>query len=173
MVIRTIVIIIILFSSLTFFISDINLIKPQHTTNKELIGSNTSNTVKNDVSDEILNQEIKSYFYKVAAVPYKVDFGETKSPEEFWKLGYGDCDDKSYAFADYLNKKGVQNIEICKVFNENTGYGHCFVLIDGYVYDPTSEPPLYKANQEKYLKYLEKQGFTMVIKTNDLNSRRD
>jgi len=173
MVIRTIMIIIIMFSSLTLFISDINPIKPHHETIKEVIDSKVANTIKNDISDRILSQEIKSNFYKVAAVPYKLDYGDTKTPEEFWKLGYGDCDDKSYAFVDYLNKKGVKNIEICKVFNLNTGYGHCFVLIDGYAYDPTSEPPLYKVNQKKYIKYLEKQGFTIVIKTNNLNPRRD
>ena len=111
------------------------------------------------------NQDVKEYFQKVAEVPYKADYTSTKpkKPVEFWKDNYGDCDDKSIAFADYLYVKGAQDVKIVIINHESNKYAHACVMWNGRIFDATSQPPLYNIDSDRYFNFLEKQGFKLRV----------
>ncbi|MGF7119178.1 hypothetical protein J2749_002191 [Methanobacterium oryzae] len=116
-----------------------------------------------NISKEINPEEdeIKNYFQKVAEVPYIPNYTSTtpKKPAQFWKDNYGDCDDKSTAFADYLYKRGAKNIKMVSITHESQEYAHACVMWNDRIFDPTAKPPIYNMEQEKYFNFLLKQGF--------------
>ena len=111
------------------------------------------------------NPDIKKYFQKVVKVPYKANYNSNapKKPAQFWKDNYGDCDDKSVAFADYLNKIGAEDIKIVIIRHNSKKYSHCEVIWKNHIFDATAEPSVYNMDQTKYFNYLKKMGFNLRI----------
>ena len=111
------------------------------------------------------NLYIQKYFKKVVDVPYKANYTSTvpKTPSQFWKDNYGDCDDKSVAFADYLHKIGVKNVKLVTVVHSSGKYAHCAVMWNNHIFDATAEPPIYNMNQTKYYNLVRKKGFSSWI----------
>lgn len=111
------------------------------------------------------NPHIKRYFQKVARVPYKANYKSNvpKKPTQFWKDNYGDCDDKSTAFADYLNRTGAEDVKIVIILHDSNKYSHCAVIWKNHIFDAAAEPPVYNMNQTKYFKFLKKMGFNLQI----------
>lgn len=98
-----------------------------------------------DYSDYIYDNgdgtlDVKPMFWVITNMPYEFA-AERKTPEEFWALGYGDCDDKSYAFAHYLyyavNPKAPIYIVHCVDYSSDIG--HAYVSVQGEFYDPAME----------------------------------
>lgn len=126
-------------------------------------GANPYTTSTDKINPD--NPDIQKYFQKVAKVPYKANYDTNapKKPAQFWKDNYGDCDDKSAAFADYLNRMGAEDIKIVIILHNSKKYSHCVVIWKNHVFDPTVEPPLYNMEQTKYFNYLKKMGFNLQI----------
>lgn len=74
------------------------------------------------------------FFQKVHNVPYYTNGSDAQLPSEFWMNNYGDCDDKSMAFADYLYFQGYKPIICTRQGRIGT---HSYLILDGLVYDPT------------------------------------
>jgi len=111
------------------------------------------------------NQDVKNYFQKVADVPYKADYISTKpkNPAQFWKDNFGDCDDKSIAFADYLYNIGAEDVKVVVINHESNKYAHACIMWKGKIFDATAKPPIYDMDPDRYFNFLEKQGFTLRI----------
>lgn len=111
------------------------------------------------------NPQIKKYFKKVANVPYKANYKSNvpKKPSQFWKDNYGDCDDKSTAFADYLNRTGAEDVKIVIIRHDSNKYSHCAVIWKNHIFDAAAEPPVYNMDPAKYFKFLKKRGFNLQI----------
>ncbi len=138
----------------TFF-SKINLIS--------INGSNQYTTSTDKINPD--NPNIKKYFQKVAEVPYKSDDDSSvpKKPAQFWKDNYGDCDDKSAAFADYLNRIGAEDIKIVIIRHNSKKYSHCVVMWKNHIFDATVEPPVYNMDPTEYFNCLKKKGLNLQI----------
>ncbi len=111
------------------------------------------------------NPYIEKYFQKVVKVPYKANYNSNapKKPAQFWKENYGDCDDKSAAFADYLDRMGAEDIKIVIILHDSKKYSHCAVIWKNHIFDATAEPPIYNIDPTKYFNYLKKTGFNLQI----------
>jgi hypothetical protein len=108
--------------------------------------------------------EIHVYFNKVADVPFKPTIGFVQ-PYQFWRNGYGDCNDRALAFATYLHGIGVNDVHICCIYEFREGHyviqedgslGHCFVVWNNQVYDPCYSPDqrYYAVNVTEYRQHL-------------------
>ena len=126
---------------------------------KEETKEKLQDSSKEDISPD--NPEVKNYFQKVAEVPYIANYTSTtpKKPAQFWKDNYGDCDDKSTAFADYMYHKGAKDLKMVSITHESQEYGHACVMWKDRIFDPTSEPPIYNMEQKRYFNFLQKQDF--------------
>ncbi|MGB9980289.1 hypothetical protein [Methanobacterium sp.] len=111
------------------------------------------------------NPEIKKYFKKVSKVPYKANYKSNapKDPDQLWKDNYGDCDDKSTAFADYLYKIGAEDVKIVKILHDSKEYAHCAVIWKNHIFDASADPPVYNMNETRYFNFLKKKGFNLKI----------
>ena len=111
------------------------------------------------------NPNIKEYFHKVVKVPYKADYNSSipKKPVQFWKDNYGDCDDKSAAFADYLNRIGAEDVKIVIIVHNSREYSHCVVMWKNHIFDPSLVPPIYNMEKTKYFSSLKKNGFNLQV----------
>jgi hypothetical protein len=141
----------------------INPLTPQNTFPKVAGASKTETTTKKEINPN--NPDVKKYFQKVANVPYKADYTSTvpKKPAKFWKDNYGDCDDKSTAFADYLYNIGAEDVKLVSITHQSQKYGHVCVMWKGRIFDATAAPPIYNMDQEKYFNYLLTQGFNLRV----------
>jgi hypothetical protein len=121
----------------------------------------SSNSKKENLNP--YNPEIKKYFYKVADVPYKPNYTSNvpKTPAKFWKDNSGDCDDKSVAFADYLNRIGAEDVKLVTITHESGKYAHSVVMWKNYIFDAAAEPPIYNMNRATYYNFVEKKGFKL------------
>ena len=128
-----------------------------------ITGSNQYTTSAGKINPD--NQDIKKYFHKVAEVPYKSDDDSSvpKKPAQFWKDNYGDCDDKSAAFADYLNRIGAEDIKIVIIRHNSKKYSHCAVIWKNHIFDATVKPPVYNMDPTEYFNSLKKMGFNLQI----------
>lgn len=125
---------------------------PQNTTQPENV-----TTTKSSPEDED-----RQYFDKVHEVPYEINYNAyyPKKPDRFWSDNYGDCDDKSVAFADYLYKKGVRDIWIVTISSPSKNYGHACLEWQNRIFDPTINPPVYNMSRESYYNFVSEDGFT-------------
>jgi hypothetical protein len=105
-----------------------------------------------------LSPEVQAKFEEIYHMPYVLDLGPTKSVSEFYQLGYGDCDDKSNAFASYLVDQGVTNVNIVHSSGKSSGIGHAYVSWNGYAYDEVDAS--YHIPDAQYEKELREEGFT-------------
>ena len=103
---------------------------------------------------------VEDIFYRIANMPYKIDPGDTKSVQEFYSLGYGDCDDKSIALAYELYQLGYRDIYIVVADGSEVNLKHAYVKFQGRIFDAT--PPIYYNVSEAYYEdYLIGNGFEM------------
>lgn len=111
------------------------------------------------------NQDVKNYFQKVVDVPFKADYTSTKpkKPTKFWKDNFGDCDDKSTAFADYLYNIGAEDIKMVTIVYKSQEYAHACVMWKGRIFDASAEPPIYNMDPDRYFNFLEKKGFKLRV----------
>lgn len=107
--------------------------------------------------------EIKKYFFKVAGVPYKPNYTSNvpKTPAKFWKDNSGDCDDKSIAFADYLNGIGAEDVKVVTITHESGKYAHSVVMWKNHIFDASAEPHIYNMDRAAYYNFVEKKGFKL------------
>lgn len=109
------------------------------------------NTASGDYFNSNITDEdylIQKEFQKIHDTKYDYSNFHTKSPEEFWKDGWGDCDDKSVAFVSYLKDRNISNIKYVRIYR----YGivsHVFVLWHKKAYDPAEGE--YGINYVQYL----------------------
>lgn len=128
---------------------------PQITENK------TQTVVEQKISPE--DKDVQAMFLKIHNMQY-VESGTPQTVAQFWANGYGDCDDKARAFADYLDSKG-EKVRLGKITHRD-GYGHTYVIWRGKVYDPTTIDPkgdkmmYYGVDEKRFLKTFELLGFT-------------
>ncbi len=140
----------------------------QNNSNGEITYNNIPALNQSDISRNNINADnlnIQKYFQKVANVPYRANYTSTKpkTPAKFWKDNYGDCDDKSVAFADYLYKIGAEDVKIVTIVHNSNKYAHCVVMWKNRIFDATADPPIYNMDPEKYYNFIEKQGFKLWI----------
>ena len=131
-----------------FFTIFIVLPASQSPPQQNILASNhTSSAEKIDHYDP----PVRKYFQKVAAVPYRANYtsGIPKTPAKFWKDNYGDCDDKSVAFADYLYKIGVKDVKLVTIVHNSGKYAHCAVMWENHIFDATAEPTMCLSHKVK------------------------
>lgn len=116
---------------------------------------NTASGDKFNLNTTDKSFQIKKEFQKIHNMPYNYSSFHTKSSEEFWTDGWGDCDDKSVAFASYLHKIGISNIKYVRIFRYGV-VSHVFVLWDGRAYDPAEGE--YGINYAQYLNKIYKNN---------------
>lgn len=118
-------------------------------------------TVEAHISPE--DKDVQQMFLEIHEMPY-VESGTPQTVAQFWTNGYGDCDDKARAFADYLDSNG-EKVRLGKLTHQD-GYGHTYVIWREKVYDPTTIDPkgdkmmYYGVDEERFLKTFELLGFT-------------
>lgn len=115
-----------------------------------------SNDSSNNIS-KLSDESVKKKFTELYQMPYVLDLGPTKSVNEFYALGYGDCDDKSRAFATFLKDNGGQKVYVIHAKGNNVSYGHAYVVYQKYAYDLTNGS--FKVPESEYKKHMEKIGF--------------
>lgn len=143
----------------------------------------TANTSNIQVEPSPNSVQAEAYFLKICDVPYQLTNNTTDSfspgvvkPEQFWKNGYGDCDDRAECFKEYLVSHGARNVTICHVYrvNEETGnrqllLNHYFIVWHDKVYSPShpKDERYYNTDKTVYQKFLkEKYGFNRWCEEN-------
>lgn len=147
-----------------YFLKEINPIRPNQN-NASKINNESSSNKHNSLKLSPDNPKIQKYFMKVVEVPYKANYTSNvaKTPVQFWKDNSGDCDDKSTAFADYLYKKGANDVRLVTITHESGKYAHMCVMWKNHIFDATADPPIYNIARSKYYNYIKKQGFKLWV----------
>ena len=114
-----------------------------------------------------------NYFVAISEMPYTEHIA-TITSTRFWEEG-GDCTDRALAFKEYLESKGAKDVHLIVARNSVNGeeeadnyggYGHCFILWDGRVYNPM--PPgdkysIYGGDFEDYKRALKTDyGYNII-----------
>ncbi|MFA5299973.1 MAG: hypothetical protein WC389_17440 [Lutibacter sp.] len=107
--------------------------------------------------------------------PYHPDYNV--STEEYFKTG-GDCEDRLNVFREYLESRGVKNVETVRVervidnqiVRTTKGtVGHVFILWDGKVYNPSLNKTcrFYGTDLDDYLTHLKQEyGYNYLYHEN-------
>lgn len=118
-----------------------------------------------------------TYFEKVCNQPYIYTEGSS-TETHFWQYG-GDCDDRAMVFKNYLQSRGVKDVQICKIFCwkdgtqvqiANGAWGHAFVVWNNKVYDPQPKQghAIYGMSVPEYKTHIKRTfGFNMWFNEND------
>jgi len=101
---------------------------------------NQTMKVKHGINESYLRAE----FDRIAELPY-----------DQYK-----CRQKSDMLFDFIHQQDpYSEVYTVNIQHASGKYAHVFVLYEGVVFDPTSEPPLYRQSMDKYNKNLEKWAF--------------
>ena len=116
------------------------------------------------------NPTTHDYFNKICDMPYIETYGIQTA--NFWTVG-GDCNDRSFVFADYLKSKGEKNVQVCYVLQlDNEGHiignGHAFVLWNNKAYNFAHDPKgrYYDADLSEFKVYLKQHNMNTLYVLN-------